>query len=183
MSNFLNKYKSVYDVFLDNWSYQSHYVLYLEALMRQQTLLPTYIKEMIFAYISGLNGCQYCKNIHAEISKKLLRDANDEQPLLDIENAGIEEKYKPILKLAHKVNVDIKSIVDEDVDQILQYGFDERVISEIISICGAAQFMNTVVVAHQIKPLDDIQNIGSAKMMIEKGYDGLAEYMISKRNK
>ena len=73
MSNFLNKYKSVYDVFLDNWSYQSHFVLYLEALMRQQTLLPTYIKEMIFAYISGLNGCQYCKNIHAEISKKLLR--------------------------------------------------------------------------------------------------------------
>ena len=99
MSNFLNKYKSVYDVFLDNWSYQSHFVLYLEALMRQQTLLPTYIKEMIFAYISGLNGCQYCKNIHAEISKKLLRDANDEQPLLDIENAGIEEKYKPILYL------------------------------------------------------------------------------------
>ena len=43
--------------------------------------------------------------------------------------------------------------------------------------------MNTVVVAHQIKPLDDVQNIGSAKMMIEKGYDGLAEYMISKRNK
>ena len=169
MSNFLNKYKSVYDVFLDNWSYQSHFVLYLEALMRQQTLLPTYIKEMIFAYISGLNGCQYCKNIHAEISKKLLRDANDEQPLLDIENAGIEEKYK--------------SIVDEDVDQILQYGFDEQVISEIISICGAAQFMNTVVVAHQIKPLDEVQNIGSAKMMIEKGYDGLAEYMISKRNK
>ena len=87
------------------------------------------------------------------------------------------------MKLAHKVNADIKSIVDEDVDQILQYGFDEQVISEIISICGAAQFMNTVVVAHQIKPLDDIQNIGSAKMMIEKGYDGLAEYMISKRNK
>ena len=111
MSNFLNKYKSVYDVFLDNWSYQSHYVLYLEALMRQQTLLPNYIKEMIFAYISGLNGCQYCKNIHAEISKKLLRDANDEQPLLDIENAGIEEKYKPILKLAHKVNVDIFELI------------------------------------------------------------------------
>jgi len=68
MSNFLSKYKSVYDVFLDNWGYQKHYVAYLESLMRQETLLPTHIKEMIFAYVSGLNGCGYCKNIHVEIS-------------------------------------------------------------------------------------------------------------------
>ena len=45
MSNFLNKYKSVYDVFLDNWSYQSHFVLYLEALMRQQTYCPLILKK------------------------------------------------------------------------------------------------------------------------------------------
>ena len=31
MSNFLSKYKSVYDVFLDNWGYQKHYVADLEA--------------------------------------------------------------------------------------------------------------------------------------------------------
>ena len=53
MSNFLSKYKSVYDVFLDNWGYQTHFVDYLESLMRQETLLPTHIKEMIFAYVSG----------------------------------------------------------------------------------------------------------------------------------
>ena len=47
MSNFLSKYKSVYDVFLDNLNYQKHYVAYLESLMRQETLLPTHIKEMI----------------------------------------------------------------------------------------------------------------------------------------
>ena len=29
MSNFLSKYKSVYDVFLDNWGYQNHFVAYL----------------------------------------------------------------------------------------------------------------------------------------------------------
>ena len=84
MSNFLSKYKSVYDVFLDNWGYQKHYVAYLESLMRQETLLPTHIKEMIFAYVSGLNGCGYCKNIHVEISKKILRDKNDLDFMNDI---------------------------------------------------------------------------------------------------
>ena len=183
MSNFLNKYKSVYDVFLDNWGYQKHYVAYLESLMRQETLLPTHIKEMIFAYVSGLNGCGYCKNIHVEISKKILRDKNDLDFMNDIEQSQIEAKYKPILKLSHKVNEDIRSINEEDVAAILEYGFDEKVISEIISICSAAQFMNTTVVAHQIKPLDQVQNVASAKMMIEKGYDGLAEFMLRRRNK
>ena len=43
--------------------------------------------------------------------------------------------------------------------------------------------MNTTVVAHQIKPLDQVQNVASAKMMIVKGYDGLAEFMLRRRNK
>ncbi|SVB38065.1 uncharacterized protein METZ01_LOCUS190919, partial [marine metagenome] len=46
MSDFLNKYKSVYNVFLDNWDYQSHYVMFLEKLLYQKTILPTHIKEM-----------------------------------------------------------------------------------------------------------------------------------------
>ena len=79
MGDFLNKYTSVYNVFLDNWSYQSQYVLFLEKLMYEETILPIYIKEMIFAYVSELNGCTYCKNIHKEISCLLYTsDAADE---------------------------------------------------------------------------------------------------------
>ena len=36
MSDFLNKYKSVYNVFLDNWDYQSHYVMFLEKLLYEK---------------------------------------------------------------------------------------------------------------------------------------------------
>ena len=53
MINFLDKYKSVYNVFLDNWSYQSHYVMFLEKLLYEETVLPVHIKEMIFGYISS----------------------------------------------------------------------------------------------------------------------------------
>ena len=183
MSNFLEKYKSVYDVFIDNWSYQSHFVAYLESLMRKETLLPLHIKEMIFAYVSGLNNCQYCKNIHAEISKKLLRDHVDLDPSSDIELSNIEEQFKPVLKFSHKVNESIDRITEEDVKVVLDFGFPENVITEIISICSAAQFMNTIVKAHSIQPLNDNMNIASAKVMIEKGYSGLAEYMINRRKK
>ena len=57
----------------------------------------------------------------------------------------------------------------------------EDVISEIIAICSAAQYMNTTVKAHKIPALDNNMNEASVKMMIQKGYQGLAEYMINRR--
>ena len=96
MSNFLDKYKSVYNVFLDNWDYQSHYVMFLEKLLYNETILPIHIKEMIFAYISSLNGCVYCKNIHAEIAKELIDQIKTSSPLEDISMSTIEEELSLI---------------------------------------------------------------------------------------
>ena len=75
------------------------------------------------------------------------------------------------------------SINQNDVDEILENGFSENVISEVIAICSAAQYMNTTVKAHNIPALNDNMNAASVKMMIQKGYQGLAEYMIDRRNK
>ena len=181
MSDFLNKYKSVYNVFLDNWDYQSHYVMFLEKLLYQQTILPIHIKEMIFAYVSSLNGCAYCKNIHAEIAKELIEDMKNSSPLENISMSSIEDEYKSVLKFSHKVNEDVESIKQDDIDEILESGLPEDVISEIIAICSAAQYMNTTVKAHKIPALDNNMNEASVKMMIQKGYQGLAEYMINRR--
>ena len=52
MGDFLNKYTSVYNVFLDNWSYQSQYVLFLEKLMYEETILPT---GTILSFYFGFN--------------------------------------------------------------------------------------------------------------------------------
>ena len=69
------------------------------------------------------------------------------------------------------------------MDSILENGFQENVISEIIAICSAAQYMNTTVRAHKIPALNEAMNSASVRMMIQKGYQGLADYMIQKRNK
>jgi hypothetical protein len=43
--------------------------------------------------------------------------------------------------------------------------------------------MNTTVRAHKIPALNEAMNSASVRMMIQKGYQGLADYMIQKRNK
>ena len=102
----------------------------------------------------------------------------------DIEQSQIEAKYKPILKLTHKVNEDIRSINEEDVAAILEYGFWwKSYIRNYLHFVLLHNLWIPQFVAHQIKPLDQVQNVASAKMMIEKGYDGLAEFMLRRRNK
>ena len=90
----------------------------------------------------------------------------------DIEQSQIEGKYKPILKLSHKVNEDIHSITEEDVTAILDMVLMKKLYRNYLYLfcCTIYEYR---VVAHQIKPLDQVQNVASAKMMIEKGYDGL----------
>ena len=151
--------------------------------MYEETILPIYIKEMIFAYVSELNGCTYCKNIHKEISNKLIIDMEESSPLKNISLSSIQEEYKSVLTFSHKVNEDIEAITQDDVDTILENGFPENVISEIIAICSAAQYMNTTVKAHKIPALNEAMNSASVRMMVQKGYQGLADYMLEKRKK
>ena len=119
--------------------------------------------------------------------KILIEDFFDEiknsSPLEDISMSAIEEEYKAILKFSYKVNEDLSSISESDVDEILSNGFSDNVISEVIAICSAAQYMNTTVKAHNIPPLNENMNSASVRMMIQKGYQGLADYMLEKRKR
>jgi hypothetical protein len=43
--------------------------------------------------------------------------------------------------------------------------------------------MNTTVKAHKIPALNEAMNSASVRMMVQKGYQGLADYMLEKRKK
>ena len=107
----------------------------------------------------------------------------ESSPLKNISLSSIQEEYKSVLTFSHKVNEDIDAITQDDVDTILENGFPENVISEIIAICSAAQYMNTTVKAHKIPALNEAMNSASVRMMVQKGYQGLADYMLEKRKK
>jgi uncharacterized peroxidase-related enzyme len=76
-----------------------------EAIMRAPSLLTPGQRELIAAYVSGLNRCQYCHGVHAETAKAyedIPRQAVDRM-FDDLETAGFDDKIKPILRLARKL--------------------------------------------------------------------------------
>lgn len=108
--------------------------------------------ELIFSFISGVNACEYCHNIHrltAEIfgiDKGLLESLLD-----DIDTANVDEKLKPILRYVRKLTETPYKIVQTDVDAILEAGWSETEFHYATSICAIANYYNRIIDGHGIQ--------------------------------
>jgi len=72
-----------------------------EAALRFDSQLTAKDKELIAAYVSGLNDCNYCYGVHAQTAAAFGVDtAIFEELLADVDTARIDARLKPILKYA-----------------------------------------------------------------------------------
>jgi AhpD family alkylhydroperoxidase len=72
-----------------------------DAALRNDSNLPPRDKELIAAYVSGLNACQYCYGVHSETAKAFGVDTTLlEQLLKDFDAAPVDDRLKPLLAYA-----------------------------------------------------------------------------------
>ncbi len=76
-------------------------------------------RELIAAYVSVRNECQYCQTIHGAIAAEHL--GGDEDLVcavkVDFENASISRKLKALLAIAGKVQVSGKNVTPNDIER------------------------------------------------------------------
>src|SRR6202012_1401098 len=74
-------------------------------------------RELIATYVSRLNTCKYCCNIHGAIAQHQLGNNAEivQQVLADFETAPISSKLKALLKVAAKVQSGGKNVSSDDV--------------------------------------------------------------------
>src|SRR5215204_5456088 len=74
-------------------------------VLRKKSALSPAERELIAAYTSYLNQCEYCNNIHSEITSALLKDDGNVMSCVikNIATAPISEKMKSLLQIAAKV--------------------------------------------------------------------------------
>lgn len=123
-----------------------------EAIMRSLSPLSPGQRELIAAYVSGLNGCQYCHGVHAETAKAyedIPREAVDRM-LADLETAGFEERMKPILRLARKLTQAPADLTDADTRAVLDAGWDEKALHDAIMVVCCFNFMNRLLEGHGV---------------------------------
>ncbi len=146
--NLMNDFPGIRSLFI----YRPETALPLNSLV--QTLLhnphPTLSageRELIATYVSRLNTCKYCCNIHGAIAQHQL--GNDAETvklvLANPDTAPISQKLKALLKIAAKVQSGGKNVTAEDVANARAEGATDIEIHDAVLIAAAFCMYNRYV--------------------------------------
>ena len=104
-------------------------------------------RELIATYVSGLNTCKYCCNIHGAIAQHQLGNNAEivKQVLADPESAPISNKLKALLKIAAKVQNGGKNVTSADVEFARNEGATDIEIHDTVLIAAAFCMYNRYV--------------------------------------
>lgn len=146
---------------------------YHEALMRGDSPLTEAERELIAAYVSGLNACTYCFSIHQTTAQTFGVDAALLEHLLtDLDSAPVEDGLRTLLAYLGKVTTDPARVTPTDARRVLDAGWSEHALHDAVSVCALFNFMNRFVNGLGITAGKDYYSL-SGNRLAEHGYAGL----------
>ncbi len=148
-----------------------------EALLRGPSPFTATERELIAAYVSGLNGCEYCHGVHTATAEHMGVEVGLLQRLVrDGELAAIEPKLRPVLALARKLTLSPSSVSKADADALSAAGWDDSALYYAVAVASLFNFMNRLVEGLGIE-LQPGYVAPASRRLAERGYLPLLEMM------
>ena len=130
----------------------SHWARVSEAILRGASPLTPAQRELIGAYVSSLNTCQYCYGGHRAAAELLgIAPQTIDGLVRDIGSAPIEAKLRPMLAYVKKLAMTPARMTQADADAVFAAGWDEAALHSAIAVCCLFSFMNRLVDGHGIE--------------------------------
>lgn len=136
-------------------------------------------REMIGAYVSFLNDCFFCQNVHGSMAQHFF--ICDMQTIdsikKDYSTAPISEKLKTLLAIACSVQKGGKYVTEEQIDNARHQGATDKEIHDTVLIAAAFCMFNRYVDGlNTWAPQDRELYVERAKMMADEGYSNVNIY-------
>jgi uncharacterized peroxidase-related enzyme len=145
-------------------------IQYHEVLLRGDSPFTIAERELIAAYVSGVNACQYCHGVHTQTAVALGVEADlVEQLLADPASARIDDRLRPVLAFVRKLTLTPAKMVQADADAVFAAGWDDRALHDAISVCALFNLMNRLVDGLGISAAEGYTTI-AAQRLAEGGY-------------
>lgn len=168
---------SLLDVFRAHGEAARPLIVYHEVLLRGPSALSVGERELIAAFVSGLNACNYCHGVHSVTAEAFGVSTDLLVALLDdVETAPIAPALTPVFRFVRKLTLSPSKIVAADRDAIVAAGWPEGVIHDVASICGLFNLMNRIVDGLGVTA-DAAYRATSAARLHEGGYAGLLKLL------
>jgi uncharacterized peroxidase-related enzyme len=153
---------------------------YHEVLMRGDSPFSAAERELIAAYVSGMNGCDYCRAVHSQTAVALGIGAETiDQMLTHSRNEHLDVRMRPVLAFVRKLTLSPDKITAADVDAIFAAGWDDRALHDAVAICGLFNLMNRLVNGLGIEASEAYTRL-AAQRLAKNGYAQLLDFLTSK---
>ncbi len=140
---------------------------YHDRLLRDRSPLTVAERELIAAYVSGLNACTYCHGAHVVAAQAFGIDRELFDGLMsDLDASGVDAKLKPLLAYVRKLTLTPSMMSGRDAEKVYAAGWDEQALFDAVSVCALFNFMNRIIEGSGIKsnPLEASSEETEARM-------------------
>ena len=171
MQNSGGEYWQIWHLFAFRPETTMHLARFTQGIMREPAPVSPGLRELIAAYTSKLNECEFCMKSHAAVSSELLGDDLEGGVLRDLESLGLEEKEKALLRFAGKATRNLPSTALADIEQLRSAGWNDEAIFYTITVCALFNFYNRWITASGVHAVSDEGHRRHGKVLSQKGYD------------
>lgn len=113
-------------------------------------------RELIAAYTSGINACNFCHGSHRMIAEVHGIDPGIfDRLMVNPEDAGLEKKWLPLLAYIRKLTQTPSRVTDSDAQAALDAGWSEDAFYDAVLVCAAFNMMNRIVEGCGVVPTDE----------------------------
>jgi len=151
---------------------------YHQALLRGPSPLTVAERELIAAYVSGLNACRYCHGVHQATAQAFgIGEGLLAALLADVTTAPVAGRMKPLLQYVGKLTLSPAKITPADAEAVLAAGWEEQALHDAVAVCGLFNMMNRLVEGLGITAGEGYFII-AAQRLAGAGYAGLKDLLL-----
>lgn len=166
------EYWQIWHLFAFRPEITSHLATFTEGVMRAPSSVSLGLRELIAAYTSWTNECQFCWRSHSAVAGELLGSEELVGAVLnDLESSPLPENEKALLRFAAKITKNLPEMGQADVDGLHAQGWNDEAIYFTILVVSLFNFYNRWVTTSGVHPVSDDAHRSHGKRLALSGYE------------
>jgi uncharacterized peroxidase-related enzyme len=153
---------------------------YHQALLRGPSPFTVGERELIAAYTSGLNNCDFCYDEHGAVAEAFGISEGLLGALIEnLDTADVSDKMRPVLRFVGKLTTTPARMVQADADAVFAAGWDDIALYHAVSVCALFAHDNRMVQGLGIPAQDAASLSATVDRLHDGGYASTVRYVKS----
>ena len=166
------EYWQIWNLFAFRPEVTSHLASFTEGVMRSPAPISGGLRELIAAYTSWTNDCQFCWRSHAAVAAEMLGSEELVRSVLnDLESSPLSEQEKALMRFARKMTKELPEMNEEDVAELRGLLWSDEAIYYTILVVSLFNFYNRWITTSGVHPVSEEAHQLHGKRLAWSGYE------------